>query len=477
MQFNSFEYFFFFLGITFFYFACPKSFRWMVLLAGSYFFYIYWNPAYVGLIAISTVISYWLGQKISIQESVLGKRKYLLVGVGINLTFLFLFKYFNFFNDLFSTILDQFNLENNIGYLNFLLPVGISFYTFQCLGYLVDVYRGNKTPETHLGIFALYISFFPQLVAGPIERSTHFLPQLRVHCKFDPERISSGLRLILWGLFKKIVIADRLGIYVNSVYNNVPFHRGPSFLLATYFFAFQIYCDFSAYSDIARGSARILGYELLKNFDYPYFSQSIGDFWRRWHITLSNWFRDYLYIPLGGSRTGNRRTYFNLFFVFLVCGLWHGANLTFVIWGGIHGTYLVLSRMTKDLRSAILVSLNLKKFPYLLGVLRIFVTFNLVAFTWIYFRANSVADGNAIVAALMNVSNYSFQFTAITQIIYGLFGIILLVSIEALKNFWPGLQTSFFAFRSLRWGFYLFLLLNVALMGVFDGGQFIYFQF
>lgn len=246
-----------------------------------------------------------------------------------------------------------------------LLPVGISFYTFQSLSYSIDVYRGEKEPERNFGKFALYVAFFPQLVAGPIERSTNLLPQFDRRISFDYDRFVSGLRLMLWGFFKKIVIADRLAIYVNEVYNSPAEFQGLTLILATYFFAFQIYCDFSGYSDIAIGAARIMGYDLMINFRQPYFSQSIAEFWKRWHISLSTWFKDYLYIPLGGNRVAKNRWYFNLMAVFLISGLWHGANWTFVLWGFLHGFYLVFSIWTQNIRDTISHAFRVDRFPAL----------------------------------------------------------------------------------------------------------------
>ncbi|CAN5908465.1 hypothetical protein BH23GEM7_BH23GEM7_20090 [soil metagenome] len=350
MLFNSLQFLFFFPVVVALYFATPHRFRWTLLLAASYYFYACWKPEYLLLIIASTLVDYGAALGMGAAATQARRKAFLALSLGSNLGLLFAFKYFNFFNESARALFDQFNLFYGVPAFDVLLPVGISFYTFQTLSYTIDVYRGQREPERHLGIFALYVSFFPQLVAGPIERSTRLLPQFFEKHEFSADRVSSGLRLILWGFFKKIVIADRLAIYVNEVYGNPAGFDGPTLLLATYFFAFQIYCDFSAYSDIAIGAARVMGFELMQNFRRPYFARSIHEFWQRWHISLSTWFRDYVYIPLGGNRVPFWRWYVNLFAVFLVSGLWHGANWTFVVWGGLHGFYLVFSLMTRNVR-------------------------------------------------------------------------------------------------------------------------------
>jgi alginate O-acetyltransferase complex protein AlgI len=348
--FNSIEFLLFFPVVVAIYFATPQRYRWALLLAASYYFYASWKPEYLLLIIASTLVDYGCGLRMGSIAGKARRKKWLLVSLTSNLGLLFAFKYFNFFNESARAVFDRFNIFYDVPAFDLLLPVGISFYTFQTLSYSIDVYRGRQRPERHLGIFALYVSFFPQLVAGPIERSTHLLPQFFQPHRFEYDRVTSGLRLVLWGFFKKVVVADRLALYVNAVYNDPSAHTGPTILLATYFFAFQIYCDFSGYSDIAIGTARVMGYDLMQNFRRPYFARSISEFWSRWHISLSTWFRDYLYIPLGGNRVPRWRWYVNLFAVFLISGLWHGANWTFVVWGALHGTYLIVGLVTSDAR-------------------------------------------------------------------------------------------------------------------------------
>lgn len=344
MLFNSIEFIIFFLFVVAVYYLTTNKYRWFVLLVASYYFYMSWNPFYIILIAGSTVIDYLIALRISNTKEVLVKKKLLIISLLANLGLLFTFKYFNFLNQSLCQTFEYFGFNYSVPDLQILLPVGISFYTFQTLSYTIDVYRGDLKPEKHFGRFALFVTFFPQLVAGPIERASHFLPQFKNRIEFNYERIKEGLVIVLWGFFQKIVIADRLAIYVDAVYDNPDDFTGLRVWIASYFFAFQIFCDFSGYTDIARGCAKILGFDLMFNFNQPYLSRSVTEFWRRWHISLSTWFRDYLYFPLGGSKVKIGRVYFNLAIIFVVSGLWYGASWTFVIWGVIHALYMVSER-------------------------------------------------------------------------------------------------------------------------------------
>jgi alginate O-acetyltransferase complex protein AlgI len=350
LLFNSLQFVFFFPAVVALYFATPARFRWVLLLAASYYFYAAWKPEYLVLIFASTTVDYACARGMGAWGSDRVRRLLLYASITANIGMLFAFKYLNFFSESARAVLAEFNIFHGVPTFDLLLPVGISFYTFQSLSYTIDVYRGQTKPERHFGIFALYVSFFPQLVAGPIERSYRLLPQFFEHRGFDGPRITSGLRLMLWGFFMKLVIADRLAVYVNEVYSNPQAFAPSTLLLATYFFAFQIFCDFAGYSSIAIGAARVLGYELMQNFNRPYFAASIREFWGRWHISLSTWFRDYLYLPLGGNRVERRRWYLNLLVVFIVSGLWHGAAWTFIVWGALHGSYLVVSLVTSGVR-------------------------------------------------------------------------------------------------------------------------------
>ncbi len=466
MLFNSIHFLIFFPIITIVYFLLSYKHRWILLLIASYYFYMCWKPEYIILIFTSTVIDYVAALKMYSSKG--NKRKlWLLMSLISNLGILFFFKYANFFS---SNINDVFNLVTfKIPYSTYLLPVGISFYTFQTLSYSIDVYQGKLKPQKHFGKFALFVSFFPQLVAGPIERATHLLPQFDKNFDFDRERVFSGLRLMLWGLFKKVVIADRLSVYVNTVYNNVGDYQGFPLIWATYFFAFQIYCDFSGYSDIAIGAARVMGFDLMKNFNVPYISKSIKEFWARWHISLSTWFRDYLYIPIGGNKVSKNRWYLNLMIVFVVSGFWHGANWTFIVWGFLHGLYLIL---------AIVIG---KKFSinnsFFGRTLKIFITFHLVVFAWIFFRANSMSDAFYVI---QNISNVKPGLIGVST--FTLNGFLL--CFLAIAFLVPELIIGFFKIENLyekysylKFVIPLFLVIIIYLVGIFEEQEFIYFQF
>ncbi len=482
MLFNSFQFLIFFPIVVIIYFGIPHKYRWILLLAASYYFYMCWKAEYLLLIIASTLIDYFAGLQMG-KTAVKEKRRiYLILSLFANLGLLFTFKYFNFVNDSLRFAFQYFNIMYHVPSLKVLLPVGISFYTFQTLSYTIDVYRGDREPERHLGIFALYVSFFPQLVAGPIERSTRLLPQFFEKMEFDYQRVKDGLLLMAWGFFKKVVIADWVAIFVNKVYNNPEFYPGLPSIVATYFFAFQIYCDFSGYSDIAIGAAQVMGYRLMLNFRRPYFSKSIGEFWKRWHISLSSWFRDYLYIPLGGNRVKQARMYLNIFIVFLVSGFWHGANWTFIIWGGLHGIYQLMSRWTVKLRARLHQILGLTRIPNVHRMIKIVITFHLVLFSWIFFRANSISDafliiGNLFtsfnVSTLFSVSGFSAQHFALAVL-----SIVILIAVELFQRNhnirqWLSAQP-----LVLRWVLYYGLIIYILLFGAYDNAnEFIYFQF
>jgi alginate O-acetyltransferase complex protein AlgI len=402
MSFISLQYILFFCIVVPLYFAIPLRLRWLLLLVASYLFYAFSQATYVLLLAFTTLIDYYAVRTIAAtpQDNSAKRRLLLTLSVGTNLGVLFFFKYFNFFSDMTQIVLARFGFDYPPLIHHLILPVGISFYTFQSVAYAVDVYRGKLPAAQHLGIFAAYVAFFPQLVAGPIERPAHLLPQFHQTFAFDYERVVAGLRLVLWGAFKKIVIADQLAVYVNGVYNNVGAYRGLPLIVATLFFAFQIYYDFSGYTDIALGSARVMGFNLMENFRQPYFSRSVREFWRRWHISLGTWFREYLYIPLGGNRVSFKRNLLNLMIVFVVSGLWHGASWTFIIWGALHGTYIVSETLYShwDKRPQL-------KDTRRLSWLQRSLTFGLVVFAWIFFRANSVGDAAYILSNFFNFAD------------------------------------------------------------------------
>lgn len=320
MLFNTFEFLLFFLIVFVLFFSLPQKRRWIVLLASSYFFYGYWKPSYLILIASSTISDYFISNAIHKLKNLRTKKNLLFLSISLNLSLLFLFKYFDFLADSFNELSNVVGSDYKLKLLNLILPVGISFYTFQTMSYTIDVYNGKLKPEKHFGIFSLFVAFFPQLVAGPIERASNLLPQFHKKIDVNYNRFASGAQLILWGLVKKIIIADRVGIIANEIFNSYEDYHGFTLIIGVIFFAFQIYCDFSGYSDIAIGTARVFGYDLIKNFNSPYFSISLTDFWRRWHISLSTWFKDYVYIPLGGNRTIKWKWYFNLWITFLISG-------------------------------------------------------------------------------------------------------------------------------------------------------------
>jgi D-alanyl-lipoteichoic acid acyltransferase DltB (MBOAT superfamily) len=433
-------------------------------------------PIYILILGFTIVIDYFAG--IYIENAEGNRRKlFLIISLIANIGVLAIFKYFNFLNENFSFLMHGFGLTNPIPYLSILLPVGLSFHTFQAMSYTIEVYRGNQKAERHFGIYSLYVMFYPQLVAGPIERPQNLLHQFREKYDFNYERIVEGLKLILWGVFKKLVIADRLAIYVNAVYNNPEQHSGMTFILATIFFAFQIYCDFSGYSDIAIGSAQVMGFKLMTNFNRPYFALNISEFWKRWHISLSTWFKDYLYISLGGNRVSIPRWYFNLFLVFLISGLWHGANWTYIIWGGLNGFYLVFAIISKGFRDKMNIFIGFKKIPVLYHFSQILITFFLACFAWIFFRANNVNDAFIIIKKISTFSGSIFMESP-SIMIYSFFSIFLLICVEFKKEYYKG-EFSFFNHKNwmVRNLSYASLIIIILLFGVFDGGQFIYFQF
>lgn len=399
MLFNSWQYALFLPLVGGAYFALPHRFRWALLLAASYYFYMSWNPQLVFLILFTTITSYSCAIMVEKATSRSAKRRWLVLGVSLSLVFLFFFKYFNFVSQNTTALLRRFSLPVSDFTVQVLLPVGISFYTFQTLSYVIDVYRGQLTAERHFGIYALYVSFFPQLVAGPIERAVTLLPQFRQVHRFNVQNASYGCHQIAWGLFKKVVVADTAAIYVEKVYGDLNGCGPMAYLIATLLFAFQIYCDFSGYSDIALGSARILGFQLMQNFNCPYFSTNIKEFWRRWHISLSTWFKDYVYIPLGGSRCSTAKHLRNLFITFLISGLWHGASWNFVVWGALFGLLNIADFFLLPLRKQLLAKLP----AFVRGILHLLhwgICFSLVCICWIFFRAQSLSDATTILSRL-----------------------------------------------------------------------------
>jgi D-alanyl-lipoteichoic acid acyltransferase DltB (MBOAT superfamily) len=485
MFFNSLDFAIFFpiVFILYWVFARNLTLRNVVILASSYLFYGWWDWRFLFLIIFSSFVDFFIGQKLYREKNNKKRKLLLIISLLVNLGFLFYFKYTNFFIETFVDAFTLFGAKLQVSALNIILPVGISFYTFQTLSYTIDIYRNELKPTKDWLAFFSFVAFFPQLVAGPIERASHLLPQFYKTYKFNYSQVKSGLLLMAFGLFKKMVIADRLAILVNQVYNSPDDYAGFEVIIATVFFAFQIYCDFSGYSDIAIGASRTMGFDLMKNFDSPYLSKSITEFWRRWHISLSTWFRDYVYIPLGGSRSGKYKTYANLFIVFVVSGLWHGAAMTFLIWGAIHGLIIVIEKSFTKIRRHIFTSKR-NILNYLVGLP---ITFIIVCFAWIFFRANNFSDARLLVGNLNFNNPEIFRNGKIFELGLGkaefllsIIAIILLVSFEWLNkkiNIQNLLAKQFIAFR---WLTYLVIIFVIVVFGVYGEGQvseFIYFQF
>ena len=482
MLFTSLIYFLFLPIVVLVFFLTPLKWRWLWLLAASYFFYMYWNPAYIILIIASTLVDYWAALQIDKAPRPEVKKKYLYLSLAVNLGILFIFKYFNFFSNQVAALAQPFSPGFEAFHLNVLLPVGISFYTFQTLAYTIDVYRGYIKPEPHLGKFALYVSFFPQLVAGPIERARDLLSQFHFDYRFDYDRVVGGLRLILWGLFKKLVIADRLGLFVDRVYGNYTRYEGLPIWVATLFFLFQIFCDFSAYQDIAMGSARILGIKLSKNFDNRVYAiTSFNRFWREWHITLTSWFRDYVYFPLSSISPKARWLLFALFASFTLNGIWHGANWTFLIWGAMNGIFLVVETYTKKPVAKMYASLGLQNAQRFKAFMGFVVCFALGNFSIIFFRAEHLTHALALIEHGFNFSTR--QLWLMLRII-GPFdfylSIALIAAMDVVHLLMRGDPMDVFLARRqrwLRWAFYLVLFGSILFLGIPAQRKFIYFEF
>lgn len=478
MLFNSFEFAVFFpILFLLYWFVFNKSLKLQnfFLLLSSYFFYGSWDYRFLFLLAFSTFLDYLTGLKIHNSEKNSQKKIWLIISIVVNLGFLGFFKYYNFFIESFVSLLSSAGLEPHIWTLNIILPVGISFYTFHGLSYVFDIYRKKVQPTTDFIDYAVFVSFFPLLVAGPIERATHLFPQVQQVRNFNYNSAIDGLRQILWGFFKKIVIADGCAEYANMIFNNFADYNGSTLFLGAVLFAFQIYGDFSGYSDIALGTARLLGFELLRNFSFPYFSRDIAEFWRRWHISLSSWFRDYLYIPLGGSAGGTWMKVRNTFIIFLVSGFWHGANWTFIAWGAVNAIYFLPLLLLKSNRSHIDIVAKGKFFPNLSDLIKVITTFFLTTIAWVFFRSTSIENAFYYLSGIFSVSLFS-KPTIFPIIPIGL--TLFFISIE-----WLGREHEYaiakLGLKSpavLRRLFYAILVIMIFL---FSGKEqpFIYFQF
>lgn len=478
MIFTTYQFLVFFIVVFILFFTVPKSWRHPLLLVSSYYFYMCSIPWYITVIIGITLIDFWAGIRIEDARSRRSKRAYLIVSLISNFGLLFTLKYAGFFEK--SILNDALGLGFPV--LRFILPLGISFHTFQAVSYTVEVYKGRSPAERNLLIYALYVAFFPQMVAGPIERPYNLLPQFHTEKNLNLARFESGFRMALWGVFKKMAVADLLATAVNTVYDRPSGFTGPTLALATFFFAVQIYCDFSGYSDIAIGIARMMGYDLMINFRQPYFAKSVGEFWHRWHISLSTWFRDYLYIPLGGSRVRRSRYFVNIMVVFLISGLWHGANWTFAIWGGLHGFYLIFGQFTAPLRNRLKAALGLDKTGGFLTVCQVLITFLLATVAWVFFRASTVQDAFYIVSHLTAWRGFeTSEILSLGLPRFELASAIFLIATVFITEWCifqrPRLVTGLWAGRPFRWAITYACVFAVIFFGIFGHVEFIYFQF
>ena len=488
MLFNSFEFLLFFPFVTALFFILPHKFRWQLLLVASCFFYMFFKPEYILILFGTIIIDYIAGIRIHNAKTRAASRRWLIASIIANVGVLVFFKYYNFINTNITGIATWFGCKNHIPVLDIVLPIGLSFHTFQAMSYTIEVYRKNQQPERHLGIYALYVMFYPQLVAGPIERPQNILHQFYVKQQFSYENMAAGLRLIGWGMFKKVFIADRLSVYVGAVFDHPANHHGIQMLIAMLFFSVQIYCDFSGYSDIAIGCARCMGFNLMENFNKPYFSTGIAQFWTRWHISLSTWFRDYLYIPLGGNREGQFKLLRNILIVFLISGVWHGANWTYVVWGGLHGLFLIIGNVWNKV-----VKVNPLQESWLRNSIRMLFTLILVTFAWTFFRATSLHDAwyicahsfdNFFVDVKHIITNENLLRTNLLYINLGsarfflsVLSILFLFAMEKISG--KDTVMTYIAGRNkiIRWSFYFLIVYATLLASESGQNQFIYFQF
>jgi alginate O-acetyltransferase complex protein AlgI len=474
MSFNSIHFSIFFLSIAAIYYVLPGKSRWVLVLFASYLFYAFLDIRYIILLFASTVIDYYVALLLVSTRFVRHRKTFFALSLVVNLSLIFGFKYINLFDSLVMEIASLLGVEVNIPYLKILAPVGISFYTLKKLSYVIDVFQGKIAPENNFGQFALYVSHFLEIMSGPIDRAGSLIPQIKNPRSFDVHAFSTGIMTILWGLFLKVVVADRLAIYTDAVFHNIVHHQGPTLLLAAYFYSFQIYCDFAGYTNMAIGCGRLLGIDIMPNFNLPYLSVSISDFWRRWHMTLSYWFRDYLYIPLGGSRVSSFLRCRNYLAVFLLCGLWHGANWTFVVWGGIHGLYLIISHLTYDFRKRVVAYFNVSGTP--LRFIQVVSTFHLVTFAWIFFRSSTIHEAWNFIIRLF--SGWPRLFIDMNSIGYGICGITIVIIKELLQyNDVISLNRYLHMPISIRWACVYVLMFIIILAGVDSESAFIYFQF
>jgi len=448
----------------------------LLIVVASYIFYGWWDWRFLSLIFFSSLVDYSIGIGLSKKENKINRKILLWTSIIVNLGFLGFFKYYNFFLDNFILAFSFFGQEIKATSLNIILPIGISFYTFQTLSYSIDIYKRKLEPTRDFVAFSAFVSFFPQLVAGPIERATNLLPQFRSKRYFDYSNAVDGMRQILWGIFKKMVIADNCALYADLIFNNSSEYTGSTLFLGAIFFAFQIYGDFSGYSDIAIGTARLFGFKLKQNFAFPYFSRDIAEFWRRWHISLSTWFRDYVYIPLGGSRGGTLYKIRNIFIIFIVSGFWHGANWTFIVWGALNSLYFLPVFLTKNNRNNLNIVAQGRYLPNIKELLSMGITFVLTVFAWIIFRAQNMAHAFSYISEIFSKSLLSIPEILPKDIILIL---LLFILIE-----WSGREGKYAisninirCSKPVRWIFYSILIFLIGMLSPTEETPFIYFQF
>jgi D-alanyl-lipoteichoic acid acyltransferase DltB (MBOAT superfamily) len=473
MLFNSLSFLIFFPIVTLVFFALKHKYRWLWLLLASSFFYMFFKPVYILILAFTIIVDYFVGVELEKTSNARTKKILLITSIAGNILVLAIFKYYNFINENITDVLTVFDIHNSIPYLKILLPIGLSFHTFQAMSYIIEVYRGNQKAEKHFGYYALYVMFYPQLVAGPIERPQNILHQFHEKKTFNMDMFSLGLKMIIFGLFKKAVIADNIAPIVNNIYSNHT-SDGLACLVAMFLFSIQIYCDFSGYSDIALGTAKCMGYDLMKNFALPYHSKSVTEFWRKWHISLSSWFRDYVYIPLGGSASGNYKGFFNLSIVFLISGLWHGANWNYILWGGLHAVILILEKL-----------FLLRFYKKLPNVLLITINFCVITVCWLLFRIENFQTLTQILHALTAIpANLSLAKLHTTLVLLGNLKFIvlalLIVCFLLIDKYFDDeiYQNALSKKRNIVQKYQYHILTTVILIFGFVGEiQFIYFQF
>jgi D-alanyl-lipoteichoic acid acyltransferase DltB (MBOAT superfamily) len=488
MLFNSLGFIVFLPAVFFLYWALPGRLRPWLLLLASIYFYMAFVPKYILILFFLITVDFFLGRKIAASSGHI-RRIYFILSIISNIGMLFIFKYFNFFNENITALASFLHWNYSMAALSLILPLGLSFHVFQSLSYIIEVYRGNYPAEKNYMLYALYVMFFPQLVAGPIERPAHMLPQLKATQVFDYGQTVSGLQLILWGFFKKVAVADNLGVSVDYIYKHIGTADSSVILLALFGFSMQLYCDFSGYTDIARGSARMLGIDLMLNFNQPYFSKSVAEFWRRWHISLSSWFRDYVYIPLGGNRVGIWKYYRNILIVFAITGFWHGAAWTFVIMGFLFGSYIAVGHFSMPVRKRITAWIGLDHFPTLHNTVQVIITFVLVSIAWVFFRAQDLAQALSVIGGLFTRWGHgAFQYLSCATCTTALIGIdkkeLIIIFVSVLILLWFELLAekkitlpAFLTRRVVRWPAYYALILWMLFAGYFAAKTFIYFQF